>query len=57
MKRILEYFLEADQNSKLIKNMENYAKEKEIEQQKSKIYGQKPDNYKRNTEESIDERG
>ena len=57
MKRILEYFLEADQNSKLIKNMENYAKEKEIEQQKSKVYGQKPGNYKRNTEESIDERG
>ena len=29
------------QDEKLIKNMEEYAKKKEIEQQKSKIHGQK----------------
>ena len=31
-----------DQNEKLIKNMEEYAKKEEIKQQKSKILGQKP---------------
>ncbi len=37
------------QNEKLIKNMERYAKEKEIEQQKSKIHGQKPVKGKTNS--------
>ena len=30
------------QNRKLIKNMEAYEQKKKIEQQKSKVYGQKP---------------
>ena len=30
------------QNDKLLKNIEKYDKEKEIKQQESKIYGQKP---------------
>ncbi len=30
------------QDEKLLKNIERYDKEKEIEQQKSKILGQKP---------------
>ena len=30
------------QNEKLIKNMEEYAKKEKIEQQESKVYGQKP---------------
>ena len=30
------------QNKKLIKNMEEYAKKEKIEQQESKVYGQKP---------------
>ena len=42
MKRVIEYFTKEDQNKKLIKNMERYAKEKEIKQQESKIHGQKP---------------
>ena len=33
--------IKEDQNNKLIKNMEEYAKKKKIEQQKSKILGQK----------------
>ena len=36
------------QDEKLIKNMEEYAKKKEIEQQKSKILGQKPVKRKTN---------
>ena len=39
MRRIIEYFTKEDQNKKLIKNMERYAKEKETKQQKSKILG------------------
>jgi hypothetical protein len=31
-----------DQNEKLIKNMEEYAKKEKIKQQESKILGQKP---------------
>ena len=31
-----------DQNEKLLKNIEEYDKKKKIEQQKSKILGQKP---------------
>ena len=31
-----------DQNEKLIKNMEEYAKNEEIKQQESKVLGQKP---------------
>ena len=30
------------QNEKLLKNIERYEQEKKIEQQKSKIHGQKP---------------
>ena len=48
MKRVIEYFTKEDQNKKLIKNMERYAKEKEIEQQESKIHGQKPVKEKTN---------
>jgi len=47
MRRIIEYFIKENQNKKLIKNMERYAKEEKIKQQKSKILGQKP--VKRNT--------
>jgi len=42
MRRIIEFFTKEDQNKKLIKNMERYAKEEKIKQQKSKILGQKP---------------
>ena len=45
--------IKEDQNNKLIKNMEEYAKKKKIEQQKSKILGQKSfkrtDNKKKST--------
>jgi len=41
------------QDEKLIKNMEEYAKKKEIEQQKSKILGQKPVKGKTNKEKEI----
>ena len=40
-----------DQDEKLIKNMEEYAKKKEIKQQKSKVLGQKPVKGKANKEE------
>ena len=39
------------QNEKLLKNLERYDKKKEIEQQKSKILGQKPVNRKTNSKE------
>ena len=45
------------QNRKLLKNIELYEQKKKIEQQKSKILGQKPVNRKANIEKSIDERG
>ena len=37
-----------DQNEKLIKNMEKYAKKEEIKQQESKVLGQKPIKRKTN---------
>ena len=40
------------QNKKLLKNIEEYEKEK-AKQQKSKILGQKPVNRKTNKEKSI----
>ena len=39
-----------DQNEKLIKNMEEYAKKEEIKQQESKVLGQKPIKGKGNKE-------
>jgi hypothetical protein len=39
-----------DQNKKLIKNMEEYAKKEEIKQQESKVLGQKPVKGKANKE-------
>ena len=39
-----------DQNEKLIKNMEKYAKKEEIKQQESKVLGQKPVKGKGNKE-------
>ena len=41
------------QNEKLLKNIQKYEQEKKIEQQKSKIYGQKPIKGKANKEKSI----
>jgi hypothetical protein len=40
------------QNEKLLKNIQRYDKEKKIEQQESKILGQKPVNRKTNKEKS-----
>jgi hypothetical protein len=40
-----------DQDEKLIKNMEEYAKKEEIKQQESKVLGQKPVKGKANKEE------
>ena len=42
-----------DQNEKLIKNMEEYAKKEKIKQQKSKVLGQKPVNRKTNSKEKV----
>ena len=39
-----------DQDEKLIKNMEEYAKKEEIKQQESKVLGQKPVKGKGNKE-------
>ena len=39
-----------DQDEKLLKNIELYEQKKKIEQQESKIYGQKPVKRKRNQE-------
>ena len=41
-----------DQNEKLLKNIERYEQKKKIEQQKSKILGQKPVNGTRDKEKS-----
>ena len=41
-----------DQNEKLIKNMEEYAKKEEIKQQESKVLGQKLVKRKTNKEKS-----
>ena len=40
------------QNEKLLKNIEEYEQKKKIEQQKSKVYGQKPVNRTGNKEKS-----
>ena len=40
------------QNEKLLKNIEKYEQEKKIEQQKSKIHGQKPVKRANNKEKS-----
>jgi len=40
-----------DQNEKLIKNMEEYAKKEKTKQQESKVLGQKPVKGKGNKEE------
>ena len=40
-----------DQNEKLIKNMEEYAKKEKAKQQESKVLGQKPVKGKANKEE------
>ena len=45
------------QDEQLLKNIEEYEQKKKIEQQKSKVLGQKPVNRKANIEKSIDERG
>ena len=41
-----------DQNEKLIKNMEEYAKKEKIKQQESKVLGQKPVKGKTRKEKS-----
>ena len=41
-----------DQNEKLIRNLERYAKEEKIKQQESKIHGQKPVKRTKNKEKS-----
>ena len=40
MKRIIEFFIK--DNNNLEKNIELYEQKKKNEQQKSKVYGQKP---------------
>ena len=40
MKRIIEFFIK--DNNNLEKNIERYEQKKKIEQQKSKVLGQKP---------------
>ena len=40
------------QNEKLIKNLEEYAKKEKIEQQESKVYGQKPVKGTKNKEKN-----
>ena len=41
------------QNEKLLRNLEKYDKEKEIEQQESKILGQKQVKYTKNKRETV----
>ena len=41
-----------DQNEKLIKNMEEYAKKEKIKQSESQVLGQKPVKRKTNKEKS-----
>ena len=41
-----------DQNEKLLKNIEEYEQKKKIEQQKSKVLGQKPTKRTSNKEKS-----
>ena len=40
------------QDRELLKNIERYEQKKKIEQQKSKVYGQKPINGKTNKEKN-----
>ena len=51
MKRIIEFF--TGDNNKLEKNLEEYAKKEKIEQQKSKVLGQKPIKGSANKEKRI----
>ena len=55
MRRIIEFFTK-DKNN-LEKNLENYAKKEKIEQQKSKILGQKPVKRTTNKEKRTVQRG
>ena len=41
-----------DQNEKLLKNIERYEQKKKVEQQESKVLGQKPVKRKTNKEKS-----
>tara|TARA_R100000808_G_scaffold13274_1_gene32352 strand:+ start:640 stop:807 length:168 start_codon:yes stop_codon:yes gene_type:complete len=50
MRKIIEFFIR--DNNKLEKNLEEYAKKEKIEQQKSKILGQKPVKRKTNKEKN-----
>ena len=45
-----------NQNEKLIRNIEEYDKKKKIEQQKSKVLGQKPTKGKTNSKKSTVQR-
>ena len=51
MKRIIEFF--TGDNNKLEKNLEEYAKKEKIEQQESKVLGQKPVKGTTNKEKRI----
>ena len=46
MRKIIEFFIR--DNNKIIKNLEAYAEKEKIEQQESKVYGQKPVKRKEN---------
>ena len=41
-----------DQNEKLLKNIERYEQKKKVEQQESKVLGQKPVKRKTNSKEN-----
>ena len=51
MRRIIEFF-RRDQNKELLKNIKIYEQKEKIEQQKSKVYGQKPVKRKANKEKN-----
>ena len=51
MRRIIEFF-RRDQNKELLKNIKIYEQKEKIEQQKSKIHGQKPVKRKANKEKN-----
>jgi len=51
MRRIIEFF-RRDQNKELLKNIEIYEQKEKIEQQESKVYGQKPVKRKTNKEKN-----
>ena len=42
-----------DQDKKLLKNIERYEQKKKVEQQQSKVLGQKPVNRKTNSQKSV----